>query len=122
MVNKINVTQIYKSISDYFQTVRIEDYYPESGKTEKSKGVNKVEDGNMWCIVEKPNETIIHEGILENENTIIWHSENASPQKVEYFQETVSNQFYEIFGYGYYEGDDISLSPRLWFYGKYQRQ
>ena len=121
-INRINVTQVYSSESPYFQRVKITDYYPDSGKEEISTGVNKVENGMMWCIVNKPSETIIHEGSTPSPNTIIWQSHQDSPQKIEYFQETVSADFYEIIGYGYYVGDDATVSPRLWFYSKYERQ
>ena len=120
--NKINVQQVYTSESPYFQRVTITDFYPDSGKEEVSQGVNKVENGKMLCVVNKPNETIIHHGKTSGKETIIWHSEQQNPQKIEYFQETVGEQFYEIIGYGYYAGDDINLAPKLWFYGKYERQ
>jgi len=122
LVNQIDVQQVYTSESPYFQRVTITDTYPESGKKEVAKGVNKVQDGKMWCVVHKPSETIIHSGSTEGKSTIIWQQKQTSPQRVEYFYETVSEQFYEIIGYGYYAGDDPSLSPKLWFYGKYERQ
>ena len=121
-INTISVTQHYHSVSPYFQRVHIIDTYPKTGKVEESKGVNKVQQGKLWCVVHKPNEIIIHEGSLPNANTIIWQSEQRSPQKIEYFQETVLADVYEIIGYGYYEGDDIRHSPKLWFYGRYERQ
>jgi hypothetical protein len=120
--NKINVKQIYTSKTPYYQTVTITDTYPDSGKQEVSRGANKIENGEMWCVVNKPTETIIHQGSTDGPSAIIWQSEQISPQKIEYFYETVDEQFYEIIGYGYYEGDDTSLTPRLWFYGKYARQ
>lgn len=60
--------------------------------------------------------------ILEiTKNTIIWQRTIETPQKVEYFRETVDEKFYEIIGWGYYSEDDLSLSPPFWFYGKYER-
>ena len=123
--NLIEVTQIYRSQSPYFQQVWIEDAYAdETGKlhTVKSKGVNKVQDGKMWCVVVKPDETVIHQGSRIGDTTIIWQRHLSKPQKVEYFKETVDASTYEIIGYGYYDGDDLNLSPRYWFYGKYERQ
>jgi len=124
MVNSIKVEQTYKSESPYFQKVWITDTYEENGttKTIESEGVNKVQNGKMWCVVHKPNETVIHEGSTEGTNTIIWQSNQKQPQKIEYFKETVSAQFYQIAGWGYYQGDDPSKSPKLWFYARYQRQ
>ena len=121
-VNTIQVTQTYTSETPYFQRVSITDYYPDSGKTEESKGVNKIQNGEMWCVVHKPNDVVIHEGSTPNDETIIWQSNQQSPLKVEYFYETVTAQSYEIIGYGYYGNDDTSKSPKLWFYGKYDRQ
>ena len=121
-VNTIQVTQTYTSESPYFQRVAITDYYPDSGKTEESVGVNKVQNGEMWCVVHKPNDVVIHEGSTPNDETIIWQSSQQSPLKVEYFYETVTPQSYEIVGYGYYGNDDTAKSPKLWFYGKYMRQ
>ncbi len=119
-VNTINVTQVYTSESPYFQRVSITDFYPGTGKTEQSKGVNKVQDGKMWCVVHKPNDTVIHEGSTPNSETIVWQSNKS--QRIEYFYETVTKAYYEIIGYGYYNNDDTSLSPKLWFYGRYERQ
>ncbi len=120
-VNEIEVTQVYTSESSYFQRVTITDYYPDTGKTEKSTGANKIQNGEIWCVVKKPSETIMHKGSTKGDHTIIWQSNQKSPQRIEYFQETISDQFYEIIGYGYYEGDDTKLTPKLWFYGKYER-
>ncbi len=121
-VNRIEVTQIYTSENPYFQKVSITDIYPDSGQKVSSRGVNKIQDGQMWCVVKKPDETIIHKGKTEGENTIIWQRDEKSPQRIEYFKETVSENFYEILGWGYYEGDNTELSPKLWFYAKYERQ
>ena len=121
-VGKINVKQTYQSESPYFQRVEIEDYYPEKQETIKSKGVNKVQDGKMWCVVQKPDELIIHEGSTDGPKTIIWQRGETSPQRVEYFRETVTEKSYEIIGWGYYEGDDLQLMPRFWFYSKYLKQ
>jgi hypothetical protein len=121
-VNRIHVTQTYTSETPYFQRVKIEDYYPNTGKTEVSQGANKVQNGKMWCVVYKPNDTVVHEGSIPSKNTIIWQSSQKSPVKIEYFQEEVSEEFYEIIGYGYYSGDDPKLSPKLWFYSRYERQ
>ena len=120
-INAIEVEQKYSSETPYFQKVVITDYYPDTGKTVVSKGVNKVQNGDMWCVVRKPDETVIHEGALEG-NTIIWSRNESNPQRIEYFRETVHEDSYEIIGWGYYEGDDPELSPKLWFYAKYIRQ
>ena len=120
-VSSLQVKQRYESSSPYFQKVNITDYYPESGKTVTSEGVNKVQDGQMWCVVHKPDETIIHKGSLENAHTIIWQRNEQNPQRIEYFRETVEANTYSILGWGYYEGDDADLMPKYWFFAKYRR-
>lgn len=119
-VQLIRVHQRYESITPYFQKVDIQDTYPD-GRVVNSKGVNKVQDGRMWCVVRKPDETVIHEGSTDGPETIIWQRNEQNPQKIEYFRETVSEDRYTIIGWGYYEGDDTSLMPRYWFYGIYNR-
>lgn len=121
LINSINVTQVYESETPYFQRVTITDVY-QSGKEVVSTGVNKIQDGKMWCVVQKPNEMVIHTGATIGENTIIWSRDEKTPLKVEYFQETVSETYYEIIGWGYYKGDDTNLTPKLWFYSKYVKQ
>ena len=123
-IGSIEVQQIYTSESPYFQKVTITDFYPDTNQKVVSQGVNKVENGKMLCIVIKPDDTVIHDGYIDakDDHTIIWHREETSPQKIEFFRETVLETTYEIIGWGYYEGDDVKLSPRLWFYGKYVRQ
>lgn len=122
LMNNIEVEQTYVSESPYFQKVDIYDYYPKEKKTITSRGVNKIQDGKMWCVVKKPNETIIHEGSIQNDSTIIWQSHQEQPQKIEYFQETVTDKYYEIIGYGYYQDDRLDLAPETWFYGKYLKK
>jgi hypothetical protein len=120
LINTIDVKQIYTSESPFFQRVTITDFYPSSGKEATSSGVNKIQDGVMWCVVKKPEELVIHQGLTEGTTTIIWYSENE--EKSEYFRETVSPQFYEIIGWGYYGNDNRNMTPQLWFYGKYEKQ
>ncbi|MEM7575450.1 MAG: hypothetical protein AAF433_21280 [Bacteroidota bacterium] len=122
LMSAIQVEQLYHSISPYFQEVQITDYYPETGDTIRSRGVNKIQDGQMWCVVQKPDELIIHRGSREGDNGIIWQRNEKEPQRIEYFLETVGPRYYEISGYGYYEGDDPDLSPPLWFYSRYERK
>lgn len=121
IVNTLVVDQFYESESPFFQKVKIMDFYDDKGETEVSLGVNKVQEGKMWCVVRKPNETVIHEGSKEGENTIIWQRTEQNPQRVEYFKETVRATTYEIIGWGYYEGDDLNKMPKTWFYAQYQR-
>lgn len=119
--DSILVQQEYLSETPYFQRVTIRDYYPERGDTIISRGVNKVQDGELWCVVEKPDETVIHEGSLTGEQTFIWQRKEYDPYKEEYFRETVRDSTYEIIGWGYYGQADTTLSPPLWFHGKYRR-
>ena len=122
LVDTLLVVQEYRSQTPYFQNVTINDFYPQQQKTVLSKGVNKVQDGKMWCVVHKPDDTVIHHGSLEGSHTIIWERAESNPQRMEYFRETVQENSYQIIGYGYYEGDDPEMMPRLWFYATYERQ
>jgi hypothetical protein len=118
--DSLRVTQVYTSVNPYFQRVQITDTYAD-GRTVNSRGVNKVQNGELWCVVQKPDELIIHEGSLEGEDTIIWAS--STSEKEEYFYETVSENTYEIVGWGYYgKGMDQTKSPPMWFYAKYERE
>jgi len=119
--DSLRVRQRYTSQSPYFQKVKIWDTYPENGKTVESEGVNKVQNGQMWCVVRKPEETVIHRGSLEGEHTIIWQRNEQNPQRVEYFRETVREGRYDIIGWGYYEDQDTSRMPAFWFRGKYEK-
>ncbi len=120
LTDSLNVLQVYTSINPYFQRVEITDIYPD-GKKVSSKGVNKVQNGELWCVVQKPEELIVHEGSLEGKGTIIWAS--STSEKEEYFYETVNQDAYEIIGWGYYGSNaDRSLSPPMWFYARYVRE
>ena len=117
----IQVRQKYESITPYFQLVEITDTYREGTETIKttSKGVNKVQDGQIWCIVDKPNDLVIHNGRKVSTKTLIWSRNERSPLRKEYFLETIFGSSYQIIGYGYYGDDDPDLSPNTWFLAHY---
>ena len=120
-IGNIEVEQEYISESPFFQRVEIKDHIPNEGKTIVSKGVNKVENGTLRCIVIKPDEVVVHQGSIRGRHTILWERSEENPRRVEFFQETVEKEKYQILGWGYYEGDDLNLSPRMWFLGEYLR-
>lgn len=120
--DSILVTQSYVSETPYFQTVEIRDYYPATNDTIYSEGANKVQDGEMWCVIKKPDETVIHRGNRLNGQTITWQRKQYDPFVEEYFYETVNQNTYEIIGWGYYGTADTTMSPPMWFYGRYERQ
>jgi len=120
LVGTIEVEQEYQSESPYFQRVKITDFYPETDEKVISRGVNKVQGGKMWCVVQKPDETVIHRGTTSKQ-TIIWQRQEQNPQKIEYFQETVTDSIYDIMGWGCYEGDDLFSMPKYWFLGHYEK-
>lgn len=120
LVETIEVRQHYESITPYFQKVHIEDTYAD-GRVAESEGVNKIQGGRMWCVVHKPDETVIHQGSTDGTNVIIWQRNEQDPQKIEYFRETVSEDRYTIIGWGYYEGADTSRMPPYWFRATYRR-
>ena len=120
----IDVQQIYQSTSPYLQTVNITDTYTDAtGKKNivKSSGFNKVEKGRLWCIVNKPDETVEHVGRTEGKETIIWQRDIRNPKKIEFFKETVLPNTYTILGWGYYGNDDPTLTPKTWFFAEYRR-
>lgn len=120
----VDVTQEYISLTPYFQKVRITDtYVDEQGEkvTVVSEGVNKVQDGRLWCVVHKPDETVIHAGELVDAHTLIWQRRLKNPLKMEYFRETVSDSTYTIIGWGYYGRDDPRKSPHYWFQATYRK-
>ncbi len=120
----IDVEQVYVSESPYFQRVRIRDAYLDAKgerRVIKSRGVNKVQDGVMWCVVRKPHEMVVHRGGTEGKDVIIWQRSLESPRRIEYFHETVRENSYTIRGWGYYGKHAPSRSPRLWFLGEYKR-
>ena len=120
----IKVHQYYQSHSPYLQEVEITDTYTDADGQQsviKSTGINKVENGRLWCIVDKPNEQIRHEGCWEKPTTIIWQGVHQHPFKIEYFRETVSDSAYTIVGWGYYGNDDPTKSPKTWFWGDYRK-
>lgn len=124
LILTIDVQQEYTSETPYFQRVKITDTYRDASggkKTEKSVGVNKIENGKLWCVVKKPDETVIHSGRTEGVNVIIWQRELHNPLKIEYFRETVLENEYHITGWGYYGDDDPNLTPQLWFEALYHR-
>ncbi|MFQ5708389.1 MAG: hypothetical protein ACE5HO_13110 [bacterium] len=122
--NVIHVQQHYFSESPYFQRLTIEDTYASKNgqpRVVRSRGVNKIQDGKMWCVVVKPDETVVHSGREEGPETIVWQRSLKEPVKIEYFKETVHREEYTILGWGYYGDDAPDLSPRHWFFGKYKK-
>lgn len=121
----IHVEQQYVSVTPYFQRVIIQDTYTNSAGQNRvvtSHGANKVQEGQLWCVVKKPDKTVVLRGHLEAGHTIVWQRSVENPFTIEYFRETVKGERYTIVGWGYYGDDDPQLSPRLWFRGEYLRQ
>lgn len=119
--SQIDVTQVYTSETPYFQRVKITDRYA-NGDVVESGGVNKIQNGKMYCVVKKPDDLVIHDGVLEGADTILWQRHRETPKAVEFFRETVSDDTYRIVGWGYYGSDDVTKAPRMFFDASYQRQ
>jgi hypothetical protein len=119
-MSTLQVEQRYVSESPFFQRVEITDTYPD-GRVVKSRGVNKIQDGQMWCVVRKPDDLVVHEGSLAGEHTIIWSRDRQTPRAIEWFRETVSDDTYTIVGWGYYGQDDPTKAPRMFFHADYRR-
>lgn len=123
-VTRIQVRQVYRSETPFYQEVSIWDTYErENGQldTVKSTGYNQVKDGTLICVVNKPDEQVIHQGQALPGHVILWERSLSAPLKIEFFRETVDEQTYTIVGWGYYGEDDPGLSPKTWFYGLYHR-
>ncbi len=124
LVQTIQVDQWYRSLTPFFQRVRIRDVYSGASGSQDtvwSRGVNKVQNGAPWCAVKKPDETVLHRGKSDGPETLIWRRDERRPLKKEYFRETVRESAYAILGWGYYGQDDLRKSPPWWFYGEYRR-
>lgn len=122
--SEIYVKQQYESISPFVQKVTIEDTYPQSDGSSSiviSTGYNAIENGKILCVVQKPDEQVIHKGSSMGNQVLIWERSIIKPKKIEYFYEQVQGDTYYILGWGYYGDDDPTRSPRMWFYGEYHR-
>lgn len=118
----IKAKHIYESESPYLQKGKIIDtYFDANGKKQEiiSTAINKVENGKISCVVNKPKETVVHQGEYLGNNTIVWHRSIKKPKRIEHFREMVDSLHYRIVGWGYYGNDDPNLTPRTWFYGDY---
>jgi NADPH-dependent 2,4-dienoyl-CoA reductase/sulfur reductase-like enzyme len=117
---ELRVRQDYLSESPTFQRVSIRDTYPD-GRVVVSEGVNKVQDGLLYCVVRKPDDLVIHTGSRPTPDTIIWQRDRSEPLALEWFKETVSSESYTIVGWGYYGSDDPTRAPRTFFHARYVR-
>ncbi len=124
LISVIKVKHIYTSLNPYLQKGKITDTYLNSnGNTTitHSSATNKIENGKLFCILNKPQEKIIHTGNYLGNNTIIWSRKILKPLKIEFFKEKVDSTKYIIVGWGYYGKDNPNLTPRTWFYGNYSK-
>ncbi len=117
---QLAVEQFYDSSDPYYQTVRIIDTY-QDGRQVESQGYNAVRGDSMLCVVNKPDEQVIHLGRSPRDSVIIWGRKLSNPTKIEYFYEAVKGNTYSILGWGYYGQDDPNKSPRMWFWAEYEK-
>ena len=52
---------------------------------------------------------------------MVWIFKEEGTQKMEYYQETISDNFIEIIGYEYTDLDRLDLAPKKLYYGKYMK-
>ena len=124
-IQAIQVEQFYTSPTPFLQKVRIIDTYPGAegiSQQVESTGFNQVQGNTLICEVHKPDETVVHQGTLLPNQTLVWERNVTDPLKIEYFYEQVQDSTYYIVGWGYYGNDDPSLTPKTWFYGAYKKQ
>lgn len=119
LMNNLEAEHVFTSKTPYLQELSFYDFYPKDKKTSTSDGTNKVENGRIYRTVKNLNETITYEGMVKNDSTLIWRFRQDKPQKIEYYQETVSGNFIEVIGYTYDELERLDLGPKTWFYGKF---
>lgn len=121
MINNLEAEHTFISKGAYFQEITYYDYYPFNKKTITTDGNNRVENGQLFRYLKTPKETITFNGIVKNDSTIVWKFEQEKPQRVEYYQEIISDQYLEVIGYKYDELDRLDLGPKKWFYGKFAK-
>jgi hypothetical protein len=123
IIDSVLVEQQYVSISKDIQRVNIIDKFISDGEEViiYSSGTNSVENGNLYCSINKPEEIVNHQGYSPEEGVIIWHREKLNPLSIEYFYERVSDNLYSIIGWGYYGQDDLNTGPKTWFKAEYNR-
>jgi hypothetical protein len=120
---EVAVEQEYVSESPYFQRVSIRDVWTSQGERHevRSRGLNKVQGGALWCVVHKPDDLVLHAGDLVRPNTIVWSRDRREPLAVEHFEERVTAKEYTIRGWGYYGSDNPALAPKTYFDASYTR-
>lgn len=114
----------FLSRSPYFQQVAIWlDVTDEQGKITSAHnvGINKVQQGRLWAVIQQETETLWYEG-SRDDNAIIWQRKGPGAKNIEYTREFVKDDVYTCIGWKYQEDDDLSLSPKTFFYGRYTRQ
>ncbi len=123
-VNRIKVMHRYTGSDDFTVDAQIEDSWIDENGEEvllKYPAQNYVKGNQLICRVEKPDETVVHTGTLDEENFIVWTRNVTNPLRREYFREKAEGDTYTIIGYGYYGDDDPSKSPKTWFKGVYHK-
>ncbi len=122
LINNMEVEQNFTSENPYFQKFTGYDFYPKEKKTISSDGINKVENGKIFRTIKNPEGIKNFEGMVKNDSTLVWKFAVEGSQKMEYYQETISENFIEIIGYEYTDLDRLDLAPLKWFYGKYKKE
>lgn len=121
-----NVQRSYQSESPYFQRIEIQEtYYDEEGKELEQlayKGVNKVQKGNLWSVLQGRGDTLtLRAGKKRKDDGISWKHSEKSPYRMDYVEEKRQENILELIGFAYQPGDNPKLMPRFWYYGRYER-
>ena len=122
LINNLEGEHVLSSKSPYLQEFSFYDFYPKEKKTRVSTGANKVENGKIYRVIKNEKETITLNGTIKNDSTLTWSFQQDVPQRIEFYQETISDKFIEVIGYSYDELDRLDLGPRKWYYGKFVRE
>lgn len=122
LTNNFEAEHVFTSKTPYFQEVSFYDFYPREKKTITTTGNNRVENGKIYRYLKSPKETITLNGTVKNDSTVVWKFEQEKPQRVEYYQEIISDKSIEVIGYKYDELDRLDMAPKKWFYGKFVKE
>ncbi|MFK8006612.1 MAG: hypothetical protein AB8H03_09585 [Saprospiraceae bacterium] len=121
LINNLEGEHVFTSKNSYFQEFSFYDFYPREKKTITTSGNNRVENGKILRYSTNQKETIVFNGKVKNDSTIVWQYEDEKNYRMEYYQETISGNFLEIIGYKYDEFNRMNLAPKKWFYGKFAK-
>ncbi len=111
-----DITETYISDGEFSQRVKVVE--KQKGKQiYTNHGFRKVEDGIIVNSINKLTGTEKRIGYKDAENNLNWTREERQPQLLEFFKHIRKEDKIRVIGWGYYEGDDLTKAPRIWYLG-----